>query len=239
MKARCPECGTAYRLSDEEISEKGIRAICRKCGAGMILDEGPGGPDVPENTGPEDGSFVLSSDPDPETGPWMMSPGLPRFGDTPVSSMSPPYPRHRDAVIIVVAVVLLVLILVGGYLALRGAGTGFEGLVRDQVGSLFHLVKGGEAYNACETFIREHKPLFSSLGDDLDLSFLKQETRFANQEATSKIMLNAQGDRGSGRVFFQLRKEGETWKVISAALEEHGRFRTVYPTSRPGARKDV
>jgi hypothetical protein len=102
-----------------------------------------------------------------------------------------------------------------------------------------HFAKGGEAYDAAREFVREHGTLFSFLGDDPDLSFVRQETRIVNKRAAARIMLDARGERGAGRLYFKLQKEGEIWKVVSVSLEEaNGRYRSVYPATS-GPRKGI
>jgi hypothetical protein len=88
----------------------------------MILEEES--EDEPAPTGMDEGSFILSSE--PEAGQAETQAVAPGY----VASLSPPYPKHRDVLILVVAALLLALILIGGYLALRGVGAGIEDKVR-------------------------------------------------------------------------------------------------------------
>ncbi|MBW1722778.1 MAG: zinc-ribbon domain-containing protein [Deltaproteobacteria bacterium] len=228
MKIRCPECDAEYTVPDQKILGKEVRATCKKCGARMAIRG-------------ETGEVRLTGEaPEPRKDP---APTVPGEKDTPIPppdakektpsviSMSPEYPRYRDPLIFGAAALLLVIILAAGFILLKGSSLpSLKNAGGNPVASLFRLFTGGAVYDACGAFVRDNERLFSPLGKDIRLSLIRQEVRFVSGRKTARVVARAEGKRTSGQIYFRLRKEGETWSVVSAALRVgKGKFVAVYP----------
>ena len=237
MKVHCPQCRTPYDVPEERIAEKGIKATCRKCGAGMIIRRQSGEVEVSQYPSHDPEEKMESPDMPPGS-----SAGVPSQteGDPfSVMATSPAYPKNRDAWIVVAAVVILVLILAGGYFFLRGAKMPSVKTGWNPITSFLRIITGGEVYETCETFIRQNETLFRSLGKNLQVSLVRQNVRSVNGKKTATVLVNAQGTMAAGQVYFQLRKRGDTWQVLTAAMRiGKGKYEKLHPRrkSRTGGK---
>ncbi|MBW1790066.1 MAG: hypothetical protein JRK53_26200 [Deltaproteobacteria bacterium] len=106
-----------------------------------------------------------------------------------VGSMSPEYPKHRDALIICASIIILIVLVAGGYFLVKDKSISFPKIAQEPVQFVRNLLKGGETYGICSNFIRTHKGLFKELGGDLEWSLVKQEIRVVNKDKKAKICL--------------------------------------------------
>ncbi len=171
---------------------------------------------------------VSREDPGPGVQNAQQSGSSPQPGT--VGSMSPEYPKHRDALIICVSIAILIVLVVGGYFLLRGKSISLPNIAQEPVRFVRNLLKGGESYGVCSDFIRGHKGLFKELGGDLEWSLVKQEIRVVNQDEKARILLKMQGNRRTRFVYFILKKYGDAWRIISVHMEMgKGKYRKLYP----------
>jgi len=147
-----------------------------------------------------------------------------------VGSMSPEYPKHRDALIICVSIIILILLAAGGYFFIRGKSISFPRIAQEPVQFIRDLLRGGESYDICSTFIRAHKGLFKELGEELEWSLVKQEVRVVNKDKKARILVKMRGNRGTRLVYFLLRKYEDTWRITSVHMGVgKGKYRKLYP----------
>ena len=228
MKVHCPKCRTAYNVPEDRIAEKGIKTTCKKCGAEMIIRRESGDVRVSQYPTQEPNEKIEFPEAMPES-----SEGIPTQSEEDASSvraMSPAYPKHRDAWIFVAVPVILILILAGGYFVLGGAEMPSLKTKWNPITSFLRIITGGEVYETCESFIRQNETLFQSLGGDLQVSLIKQNVKSVNGRKTATALVNSQGARATGQVYFQLRKDGDTWRVLTAAMRiGKGKFQNLYP----------
>lgn len=233
MKVHCPQCRTAYNIPEDRIPENGIKATCRKCGTGMMIRQESEEVlaskyptsypeekvEIPEAVRESSESVPEQSDEDPFS----------------VIAMSPVYPKGRDTRIFAAAAVILILILAGGYFVLRGAQMPSLKTEWNPMASILRFITGGEVYETCETFIHQNEPLFQSLGGDLRVSLIRQNVKSVKGRKTAAVLVNSQGTKATGQVYFQLRKDGDKWRVLTAAMRiGKGKFQTLYPRGNPG-----
>ena len=156
-----------------------------------------------------------------------------------VGSMSPEYPKHRDALIICASIIILIVLVVVGYFLVKDKTISFPKIAQEPVQFVRNLLKGGETYGICSNFIRTHKGLFKELGGDLEWSLVKQEIRVVNKDKKARILLKMQGNKSTRFVYFLLKKYGDTWRITSVAMEvEKGKYKRLYP-GKKSKRSDV
>jgi len=147
-----------------------------------------------------------------------------------VSSSRPPYPKHRDAVILGSAILAIVLILVGAYFFTRDAKVTLPGFIKKPFGSLSALFSWPDVQEKCESYIRQNERRFSHLGRPLRISLIKQEINVSKGEQTAKITAKVRGPSGTNYVHFLLEQRDGDWTVTSAVLEhESGRYEMLRP----------
>ena len=147
-----------------------------------------------------------------------------------VISMSPEYPKHRDARIICVSIIILIVLVVGGYFLLQGRSISSPKIAQEPVQFFRNLIRGGETYGICSNFIRAHKGLFKELGGNLEWSVVKQEIRVVNKDKRARITLRMQGNKSERFVYFLLQKYGNRWRITSVAMKVgKGKYKRLYP----------
>lgn len=234
MKVHCPKCRTAYDVPEDRIAEKGIKTTCKKCGAEMIIRRESGDVRVSQHPPQEPKEKIETPEAMPESSAGI--PNQPEEDAFSVSAMSPPYPKHRDAWIFVAAPVILFLILAGGYFVLRGAEMPSLKTKWNPVTSFLRIITGGEVYETCEAFIRKNETLFQALGGDLRVSLIRQNVKSVNGRKTATVLVNSQGAKATGQIYFQLRKDGDIWRVLTAGMRiGKGKFQDLYPRRNTGS----
>lgn len=227
MKVHCPQCRTPYDVPEDRIGENGIKATCRKCGTGMMIRRESGDVRVSKH---------LPQDPKEKAGITESSGCIQdQIEEDPfsVSAMSPAYPKHRDAWIFVAVPVLLILILAGGYLVLGDAEMPSLKVSWNPMTSFLRIITGGEVYETCEAFIRKNENLFQQLGGNLQVSLIRQNVKSINGRKTATVLVNSQGTKAAGQVYFKLRKDGDTWRVLTAVMRiEKGKFQKLFPRGK-------
>ena len=235
MKFYCPVCKTAYALSDEKFSGAAIKAVCKKCGAKMIINgESRTVRAIPAaSTGsPEP---VLSQEPGRERAPTPspISPASEPEAPKPplsVASLSPEYPKYRDALIIGSMAFILIILLAGGYLLIKGAETGLQRLAQSPIEYLTNLITRSETYEICESFLHDNEKRFAELGHGLEFSPLREDIKVVNGKKTARVIVEVRGSKGMKNVLFWLEKREGRWRVLSVALDRgKGKYETLYP----------
>ena len=231
MKVHCPRCRTPHDVPEERIAENGIKATCKECGTEMIIRRQSGEVRVSLSP-PQDAVEEVES---PGVSP--VSPGeiskQPDENDFSILNLSPAYPRHRDAWIVFAAAVLLAMILAGGYLVLGGAKMPSLKTEWNPITSFLRIITGGDVYETCETFIHQNETLFRSFGKNLQVSLIRQNVKSVNGKKTATVLVKVQGAKATGRVYFQLRKAGDAWRVLTAAMSiGRGKYEKLYPRSK-------
>lgn len=150
-----------------------------------------------------------------------------------VMGMSPAYPRHRDALIIGVAALFLVIVLAVGYLLLGRTQTAFREFTQNPVHYLTRFINGYETYKVCESYLRRNQKLFHGLGRDLRFTVVKEEIRVLKGEKTARLIVRAKGRSGTQNVLFQLKKSQGRWRLFYVGIElPNGEYETLYPKKR-------
>ena len=149
-----------------------------------------------------------------------------------VTSMSPPYPKYRDALIIGMVVVALLGVLLGGYFFTRGAGLSFRELSQKPLRSLTALRDRYDGYQVCESYLRRNEGLFRELGREIRFSVATEEIKTFEGENGMTLIFKAQGRMETRDVIFQLKEEKGEWHILYVGLERrNGQYKTLHPTS--------
>ena len=164
----------------------------------------------------------------PAKGDADASPKVPTVG-----AMSPEYPKHRDALILIVSILILIVIVVGGYFLVRGKSISLPKIAQEPFEFFRSLLRGGETYDVCSNFIRTHQDLFKELGGDLEWSVVTQEIRVVNNDKRARLIFKVKGNKIERLVYFLLRKYGDTWRINSVDMKTGpGKFERLYPGKR-------
>jgi hypothetical protein len=159
-------------------------------------------------------------------------------GETPETSvigMSPAYPKYRDPLIKVIAIVMIVLIFGGAYFMIKGKDLSIPipDFKRNPLQFFTELFFGSETYESCETFVMENKDLFDYLGKNVTLTPVRQEIRVVNRKKTARILFRAKGSERMGDLLFLLEKGEKGWGVVSVKSKTTGGdYRMLYPRSK-------
>jgi hypothetical protein len=150
--------------------------------------------------------------------------------ELPVSFYSPPYPKHRDALIICSVILVVVLVFAGAYLVTRSTPMALPDFIKKPFGSLSTLFSWPDIQESCESYLRQKERRLSHLGRPLRFSLIKQEINVSNGEKAAKITATVQGPSGTNTVYFLLERRDGDWTVTSAVLEhENGRYEMLGP----------
>jgi|GEM_PF-3114533 len=235
-KIYCPACKAAYVVADEKFTGPAMKAVCKKCGVKMIIDresgktqlqqEAPG----PESTQTSQSKAGTSGPKTPRAGSKMAQ------SEFTVASMSPEYPRYRNALIIGVVVLIFVGVLSGAYLLIRDTEKTLQEFTRNPVEYITSLIMGSEKYSekykVCESFLdRNEKRLAQlGLGEDLEFFLVKEEVRVINGQKTATVTARVKGSKATRNVIFRLQKRRGEWKIQYVALElGKGEHERIYP----------
>ena len=174
MKIHCPACKAAYTIEEEKFSKPVIKATCNKCNTKMVIDRdsktvqtvSETESQVPRQASSQESSPELSGNvstqpPASEMDTLKSTPSKPPDS---VMSMSPAYPKHRDALIIGIVIAILVIVLAGGYFLFGRTETAFRKFTQNPIRHLTSLINGYETYKVCESFLRRNERLFRELG---------------------------------------------------------------------------
>jgi hypothetical protein len=243
MKIRCPVCNTAYAIPEEKLSKPLVKAVCKQCSTKMIIDRdsksvkavSAANSQISEETTELESSPRLSGSVStepraPEKEPSHSPPS--KIPDS-VMSMSPKYPKHRDALIIGVVVGVVVIVLAAGYFLFGRTQTAFREFTQNPINYLTRFINEYETYKVCESYLRRNKKLFRRLGRDLRFTVVKEEIRVLKGEKTAKLIIKAKGSAGTQNVLFQLKKRQGRWLISWVGLElPDGKYETLYPKGR-------
>ena len=146
-----------------------------------------------------------------------------------VASMSPEYPKYRDALIIGIVVFMLVGILVGGYFFIRGVDSTFRDFTQKPLSLLTSLTDRYDVYKVCESFLRRNEGAFRELGPEIRFSLTEEEINVSDGEKTMTVIFKAQGRRETRDVIFQLKEEKGEWGILYVGFERrNGQYKTMY-----------
>ncbi len=146
-----------------------------------------------------------------------------------VASMSPEYPKYRDALIIGVVVFMLVGVLVAGYFFARGVDSTFREFTQKPLSLLTSLSDRHDVYKVCESFLRRNEGLFRELGPGIRFSLTEDKINVSDGEKTMTVIFKARGRTETRDVIFQLKEEKGKWVVHYVGFERrNGQYRTVY-----------
>jgi hypothetical protein len=148
-----------------------------------------------------------------------------------VTSMSPEYPKYRDALIIGIVVCILAGVLIGGYFFTRGFDSSFREFTQKPLRILTSLTDRYEVYKVCESFLRRNEGLFLELGHEIRFSLDEEVMSVSNgEEKTMTMTFKAHGRTETKDVIFQLKTKNGDWRIIYVGLERrNGQYRTLYP----------
>ncbi len=240
MKIHCPGCNKAYDIPEEKLSKPLVKAVCKQCGTKMIIDRDS---KMVRTVSAAD-SQILEETRELESFqeiPGKVSKGLTASEQGPsesppsqipssVMSMSPKYPKHRDALIIGLAALFLVIVLVVGHFLLGRTQTAFRQFTQNPINYLTRFINGYETYKVCESYIRHNQELFRGLGRDLRFTVVKEEIRVLKGEKTARLLVKAKGRSGAQNVLFQLEKRQGRWRIFYVGIElPNGQYETLYP----------
>ncbi|MBN1841738.1 MAG: hypothetical protein JW883_05590 [Deltaproteobacteria bacterium] len=149
-----------------------------------------------------------------------------------VASMSPGYPRYRNALIIGVVVLIFIGILSGAYLLIRDTGKTLQEFTRNPVEYVTSLIMGSEKYKVCKSFLARNEKRLAQLGlgEDLEFFLIKEEVRVINGQKTAIVTARVKGSKATRDVIFRLQKRRGDWKIQYVALElDKGEHKRIYP----------
>ena len=243
MKIHCPGCNRAYDISEEKLSKPLVKAICKQCSTKMIIDRdskkvkivSTAEPGISEET-TELGSSAeipgnVSQAPTDLEQEASKSPSSQIPGS--VMSMSPKYPKHRNALIMGVVALFLFIVLAVGYLLLGRTQTAFREFTQNPINYLTRFINGYETYKVCESYLRHNQKLFRGLGRDLRFTVVKEEIRILKGEKRAMLLVKAKGRLGMQNILFQLKKSQGRWRIyyVGIALPD-GTYQTLFPKQR-------
>lgn len=240
MRILCPVCKMAYTIPEEKFTTPVLKAVCKGCKSKLAIDRHSETARVISETRSRrsTGGSLEGSLPSPSGGASAGGRGAEEVKSRAtesepllsVSSMSPEYPRRRDALIICVVTAIFIIVLVGGYFLIRGTGTPWLRFTQNPIQYLTRLINGYETYQVCEAFLRRNDNLFRNLGRNRRFSLVREEIRIQKGVKRAKVIIKAEGSEDTKKVLFWLRKRRGRWRISSVAMElENGRFKTVYP----------
>lgn len=231
-KIYCPACKAAYVVADEKFTGSAMKAVCKKCGVKMIIDsesgkaqlqqEAPGS----EPTQTSQSKASTSGPKSPKSGSKMAQSGFT------VASMSPKYPRYRNALIISAVVLVFIGVLTGAYLLIRDTGKTLQEFTRNPVEYVTSLIMGSEKYKVCKSFLDRNEKRFAQLGfgEDLEFFLVKEEVRVINGQKRATVTARVKGSKATRNVIFRLQKRRGEWKIQYVALElGKGEYKRIYP----------
>ncbi|MEJ2726733.1 MAG: hypothetical protein P8175_19275, partial [Deltaproteobacteria bacterium] len=152
------------------------------------------------------------------------------------------YPKYRDSLIKVIAVVGIRLIAGGAYFSIKDTDLKIPlpDLKQNPLEFFSQMFLGNGTYLRCETFVKENKDLFGHLGESLTLTPVRQEVRVSNRRKTARIFFRAKGSEGVGTLIFFLEKGDKGWAVVSVRSKTGGGdYRTLYPRSKTTSKNRV
>jgi predicted Zn finger-like uncharacterized protein len=219
MKIHCPDCHAVYNIAEAKVAGRKAKALCTKCG-GKIVIEGPSG-DAPSDPAP----------PDSETaGPDGAKGRTTKLGEFSVMGMAPKYPRYRNALIIVVVVLVLAGFLAGVHFGVKGARRTLEEIFQDPIHYIANLVFGPEKFELCGSFLDRNADRLAVLGKDLKYYPIKEETRLVKGRETAILLVRVQGSRATKDVAFQLEERQGKWVILDVVLDlGGGRQKRLFP----------
>jgi predicted Zn finger-like uncharacterized protein len=229
MEIWCPDCGAVYTISEQKIPGRAAKAVCRKCGA-KILIQGPSAdirtpPKVP-NSEPQES---LPSYPGPTVSDKPISQGN-KLSEFSVVSQSPTYPRYRDPLIIVVVILAFVGILAGVHFAARGTKNTLDRFFQDPIQTIANLILEPEKYELCASFLDRNASQLAVLGQNLKYYPIKEAVSTRNGQKTAAIVLRVQGTRATKDVAFQLQERKGNWEIVAVVMDlGRGKQQALYP----------
>ncbi len=243
MKIHCPVCNTAYTIPEEKFSKRVVKAVCKQCSTKMIIDSHSKTVEAASETESKNSRKSPRSESSPEPSrefpPEQQAPKKEtaespkrQIPDT-VMGMSPVYPKHRDALIIGVVALFLVIVVAVGYLLVGRTQTAFREFTQNPIHYLTRFINGYETYKVCESYLRRNQELFRGLGRDLRFTVVKEEIRVLKGEKTARLLVQAKGRSGTQNVLFQLKKRQGRWRLFYVGIElPNGEYETLYPKKR-------
>ena len=213
MKVTCPVCETSYNLREERLTKPVVRAACKKCGNTLVITKDTGEVETAVST------------PSPSEEPRHISAPTPTSTPTVLAEEVEPQAQKDYVAIAVVIAVLLLLAGVGYYLVSNSS----KGFLTDSGKAASKQVKGSNRFEVCKSFVLRDTKLSSPLGKDVELTILSDQVKVSKGKEFARLIIRAQGSKGSKNLKFLLLKEKEEWRVISVKEEQ----RVEKATSRP------
>jgi predicted Zn finger-like uncharacterized protein len=227
MKVKCPDCDAVYNISDHRIAGPAAKALCPKCGATIAI-ENPSGKTTGQAAVP--GGKPEDAGPAAEPAP---TPGLRRKNRLAlysVDSVSPKYPKYRDALIIVSVVLILIGLLVGVHFAVQGAKGSVDRFFRDPVRFFANMVFGADKMKLCASFLDRNQDQLAILGEDLKYFPVREETRVSGGREIATVVIRVQGTKATKDVIFGLEERKGEWEIVGVFLDlGRGQQQKLYP----------
>jgi hypothetical protein len=139
-----------------------------------------------------------------------------------VAAMSPKYPKYRNALIILLFVLVVLSVLLGIHLASKAVQKAVWDFVENPVSGIISAVTGSDRYETCREFVRQNQGRFAAFGENLELTPMRHELRVINGKKTATVVARVSGTRGSGNVTFELKKDNDRWQVREVRLHKSG-----------------
>jgi hypothetical protein len=243
MRIHCPACNRAYDISEEKLSKPLVKAICKQCSTKMIIDRDSktvklvstaDSPISEETTELESSTEISGSVSEaPAASEQEASKSSPSQIPDSVMSMSPKYSKHRDALIIGVVALFMLIVLAVGYFLLGRTETALRELTQNPINYLTRFINGYETFKVCESYLRRNQKLFRGLGRDLRFTVVKEEIRVLKGEKRARLLVNAKGHSGTQNILFQLKKSQGRWHIYYVGIElPDGTYQTLFPKQR-------
>jgi len=241
MKIRCPKCGTGYTIPDEKISSEPLRAVCKKCGAKIVIRKKSGSRGTPSQAvkpparprkRPTPGAAAIQAE---GKEPLEKQPGKPA---TPGRKKGPSYQKFGVAAVGGGIVVVIILVLVGIYYSGPPPEKPLAVPGQTQVESRKKLPGHPQTYGVCESFLRDRGKLLLQLGRITKVSPVKESLGMVDGRDAAKTVMIIQGSSGEKHAYFRLKKYEGKWRVTRVTLQHgKGELETLYPVgekSKPG-----
>jgi predicted Zn finger-like uncharacterized protein len=230
MKIECSECNAVYNIPDHKVAGQAMKAVCKKCGANMVIDGTSGTVQVHQQEPDSESTRT------PAREARASEPKLPETTkkvaeDSSVYSMSPPYPRYRNPLIIGTVILAFVGLLAVVYFAVRGTQRSLDELIQNPMQYIAGLIMGSEKYGLCESFLRHNeKQLALVLGRDLRFFPVKEEVRVISGREMAIVVMRVQGSKATKDVVFRLQQHNDKWRILDVVLDlGTGKQKRLYP----------
>lgn len=234
MKIRCPSCDARYTVPEKKLSLPDVRVTCVKCGSKFPVGENIEKNNMGELTGRKtsDGDSALPAKDSDRRRDDGAKGGIDE--ESSIMSLSPPYPKYRDPLIIAGVILFLLLAIGGIHWAVRGTERSVKGfvdnLLENPVAYVTKLMMGSHKTEMVETFLEQNARVLPELGKDLNITAYNERMGVLSGKKTAVIFVTVEGSRASRDMVFRLEEIDENWRIVEVNMHTgNGRQKRLYP----------